>query len=40
LEELMFKSGPDDEKFRSVLRWLLDNEQVVKRIDGKVEWKS
>ena len=40
LEELMFKGGPDDEKFRQVLRWLLDNEQVVKRIDGKVEWRN
>jgi ATP-dependent DNA helicase RecQ len=38
LEELMFKAGPDDEKFRSVLRWLMDNEHVVTRIDGKVEW--
>jgi ATP-dependent DNA helicase RecQ len=40
LEELLFKAAPDDEMFRQVLRWLMDNGQVVRRIDGKVEWKS
>jgi ATP-dependent DNA helicase RecQ len=37
-EELMFKTGPDNDKFRAVLRWLMDNEVVLKRIDGLLEW--
>ena len=39
-EELLFKTGPDNEKFRSVLRWLMDNEMVIIRIDQKLEWKQ
>jgi len=39
-EELLFKAGPDHDPLRSVLRWLMDNELVVKRIDGKLEWKA
>jgi ATP-dependent DNA helicase RecQ len=39
-EELLFKAGPEHDQLRSVLRWLMDNELVVKRIDGKLEWKG
>jgi len=39
-EELFFKSNPRDEKFRSVLRWLLDNGKIVRRIDDRLEWKN
>ncbi|HPT30683.1 MAG TPA: ATP-dependent DNA helicase RecQ [Prolixibacteraceae bacterium] len=39
-EELLFKAGPDHDDLRSVLRWLMDNFLVVKRIDGKLEWKG
>ncbi len=39
-EELLFKIGPDDEKFRIVLRWLIDNEKVLIRVDNRLEWKD
>jgi ATP-dependent DNA helicase RecQ len=39
-EELIFRIGPDDEKFRLVLRWLMDNQKVVTRIDQRLEWKE
>ena len=39
-EELLFKLGPADDRFRNVLRWLIDNEKVVFRIDNRLEWKS
>jgi ATP-dependent DNA helicase RecQ len=39
-EELLFKTGPEHDQLRSVLRWLMDNELVVKRIDGKLEWRG
>jgi ATP-dependent DNA helicase RecQ len=40
VEELLFRNGPDNDNFRAVLRWLMDNEVVRKRIDGKVEWEE
>ncbi len=39
-EELLFRFGPDNDKYRLVLRWLLDNEKVVRRIDNKLEWNT
>jgi ATP-dependent DNA helicase RecQ len=37
-EELLFKMGADTDSIRSVLRWLLDNQKIVIRIDNKLEW--
>jgi ATP-dependent DNA helicase RecQ len=37
-EELLFKMGTDTDNFRSVLRWLLDNQKIVIRNDNKLEW--
>lgn len=38
--ELFFKlSGNEDHK-QLVIRWLLDNEKIIKRIDQKLEWKK
>ena len=39
-EELLFRLGPDNEKFRNLLRWLMDNEKIVRRIDNRLEWNS
>jgi ATP-dependent DNA helicase RecQ len=38
--ELFFKLMGNDEHKQLVIRWLLDNEKMVKRIDQKLEWKS
>jgi ATP-dependent DNA helicase RecQ len=39
-EELLFKIGTDDEKIRIVMRWLMDNGKIIKRIDNRLEWKD
>ncbi len=39
-ETLLFTLGPENEKIRLVLRWLLDNEKIVRRIDNRLEWNS
>jgi ATP-dependent DNA helicase RecQ len=40
LSSLLFKFGPENEKNRLVLRWLIDNDQIIKRIDNLLEWKQ
>src|SRR5690606_17948061 len=38
-EELIMKlKGNEDRKIK-VIRWLMDNGKIVKRIDNKLEWK-
>jgi ATP-dependent DNA helicase RecQ len=39
-ENVLFKLGPENEKLRLVMRWLIDNEKIVARIDNLLEWKS
>lgn len=39
-EELLFKTETGDEKYRNVLRWLMDNGKIVRRIDNRLEWKN
>jgi ATP-dependent DNA helicase RecQ len=39
-ENVLFKLGSENEKFRLVMRWLIDNEKIVTRIDNLLEWKS
>ena len=39
-EELMFRLGPENENARNLLRWLLDNEKIVRRVDNRLEWKG
>jgi len=39
-EVLLFKLGTENENFRAVLRWLMDNEVVLTRIDLNLEWNS
>jgi ATP-dependent DNA helicase RecQ len=38
--ELFFKLKGNEENLQQVIRWLFDNEKIVERIDGKVEWKT
>jgi len=38
--ELFFKLKGNEENIQQVIRWLFDNEKIVERIDGKVEWKK
>jgi ATP-dependent DNA helicase RecQ len=38
--ELFFKMTGNEENIQQVIRWLFDNERIVERIDGKVEWKK
>jgi ATP-dependent DNA helicase RecQ len=37
--ELFFKLKGNEENIQQVIRWLFENEKIVERIDGKVEWK-
>ncbi len=40
LEELLFKmAGTEDDKMK-VVRWLLDNQKIIYRIDNRLEWHS
>lgn len=36
--EVLFPTGSGEEKYRLVLRWLIDNEKIVTRIDNLIEW--
>ncbi len=36
--ELFFKLKGKEESTQIVIRWLLDNEKIIERIDGKIEW--
>jgi ATP-dependent DNA helicase RecQ len=38
--ELFFKLKGNEENIQQVIRWLLDNEKIIERIDGKFEWKE
>jgi ATP-dependent DNA helicase RecQ len=38
--ELFFKLKGNEENIQQVIRWLFDNEKIIERIDGKVEWKK
>jgi ATP-dependent DNA helicase RecQ len=38
--ELFFKLKGNEENIQQVIRWLFDNEKIVERIDGKVEWEK
>ena len=39
-ENVLFKLGSENEKFRLVMRWLIDNDEIVTRIDNLLEWKA
>ncbi len=39
-ESVLFRLGPENEKLRMVMRWLIDNEIIVPRIDNLMEWKN
>ena len=39
-EKLLLKLKGDQQKMRFVIKWLLDNEKIVYRIDNKLEWKN
>lgn len=39
-ESVLFRLGPENEKLRLVMRWLIDNEKIVPRIDNLMEWKN
>lgn len=39
-EKLLLKLKGDQQKMRYVIKWLLDNEKIVYRIDNKLEWKE
>lgn len=38
--ELFFKLKGKEESTQIVIRWLLDNEKIIERIDGKIEWRN
>jgi ATP-dependent DNA helicase RecQ len=40
LAKLLLSLDSNSEKTREVLRWLIDNGEIVSRIDGLLEWKS
>lgn len=37
-EELIFKLNQNEDELIRIIRWLIDNERIVHRIDGKLEW--
>ena len=39
-EKLLLKLKGDQQKMRKVIKWLLDNEKIIYRIDNKLEWKK
>ncbi len=39
-ENLLLKLKGDQQKMRQVIKWLLDNEKIIYRIDNKLEWKE
>ncbi len=38
LENLLLKLKGDQQKMRQIIKWLLDNEKIIYRIDNKLEW--
>ena len=38
LEKLLLKLKGDQEKMRHIVKWLIDNNKIVFRIDNKLEW--
>ena len=40
MEDLIFKLEGKEEKMREVLKWYIDNQKIVYRIDGLLEWKG
>ncbi|HPF51340.1 MAG TPA: ATP-dependent DNA helicase RecQ [Draconibacterium sp.] len=40
LEDLVFQLKGDDAKMRQILKWYLDNQKIIYRIDGLLEWKE
>ena len=39
MEDLVFQLKGEPEKMRKVLKWYLDNQKVIYRIDGLLEWR-
>ncbi|MBN2636598.1 MAG: RecQ family zinc-binding domain-containing protein, partial [Prolixibacteraceae bacterium] len=39
-EKLLLQLKGDQQKMRQVIKWLLDNEKIIYRIDNKLEWKE
>jgi ATP-dependent DNA helicase RecQ len=37
-ENLLFKLNGNQEKMRQTVKWLLDNNKIIYRIDNKLEW--
>lgn len=37
-EKLLFELKGNQQKMRKVIKWLLDNEKIIHRIDNKLEW--
>ncbi|WP_167611811.1 RecQ family ATP-dependent DNA helicase [Maribellus sediminis] len=40
MEGLIFKLKGEPEKMRKILKWYLDNNKIIYRIDGLLEWKE
>ena len=40
MEDLVFELKGEPEKMREVLKWYIDNQKIVSRIDGLLEWKG
>ena len=40
MENLLFKLGIDNESVRLTLRWLIDNDMIVARVDNLLEWRN
>lgn len=40
MEDLVFQLKGNPEKMRSVLKWYIDNQKIIYRIDGLLEWKE
>jgi len=39
-EKLIFNLKGDQQKMRRVIKWLLDNEKIIYRVDNLLEWKE
>ncbi|MFV0590243.1 MAG: RecQ family ATP-dependent DNA helicase [Draconibacterium sp.] len=39
LDDLIFKLQGEPERMREVLRWYIDNQKIIYRVDGLLEWK-
>jgi len=39
-ESLLLKLKDDQEKMREVIKWLLDNQKIIYRVDDKLEWRG